>query len=85
MLGPIRRVRFTRAATRQAIIRENEGAKDNRDYMNLVQKSCQVFSSVMYGMRCESGTDTLWLQIEELEEMDACRTPRQKAQWQRKC
>ena len=30
-----------------------------RDYINLVQKSCQLYSSVMYCMRGESGKETL--------------------------
>ena len=32
--------------------------KTFRDYINLVQKSCQVYSSVMYWMREESGKET---------------------------
>ena len=31
-----------------------------RDYINLAQKSCQVYSSVMYCMRVESEKETLW-------------------------
>ena len=33
-----------------------------RDYINLVHMSCQVYSSVMYCMRVESGKETLWSQ-----------------------
>ena len=33
-----------------------------RDYINLGQKSCQVYSSVMYCMREESGKETSWSQ-----------------------
>ena len=44
-----------------------------RDNINLVPKSCQVFSSVMYCVRWESGQETSWSQtlIGELEEVDA--------------
>ena len=33
--------------------------RTHREYVNLVQKSCQVFSSVMYCMWRESGKETL--------------------------
>ena len=33
--------------------------RTRRDYINLVQKSCHVFSSVMYCIRGESGKETL--------------------------
>ena len=36
--------------------------KTYRDYINLVQKSCQVYSSVMSCMREDSGKETLWSQ-----------------------
>ena len=42
-----------------------------RDYINLVQKSRQVYSSFMYCTRWESGKETLVADIEELEKMDA--------------
>ena len=43
-----------------------------RDCINLVQKSCQVYSSVLYCMRGESGKETFMIaDKEELEEMDA--------------
>ena len=54
--------------------------KTNLDCINFVQKSRQVFSSVMHGTREESGKETLWSQtFEELEE-GRIRHPRQKAQ-----
>ena len=46
--------------------------KTYRDCINLVQKSCQVFSSVMFCTREVSGKgDILIADIEELEQMDA--------------
>ena len=42
------------------------------DCISLEQKSCQVYSSVLYCMRGESGKgDIMVADIEELEEMDA--------------
>ena len=45
--------------------------KTSRDYINLVRKSCQVFSSIMYCMRGGIWKgDIMVADIEELEEMD---------------
>ena len=40
-------------------------ANDLRDYIRLVPKSCQVYSSVMSCMRWESGKETFWSQTQE--------------------
>ena len=45
--------------------------KTNLDCSSLGQKSCLVYFSVVHFTRRDSGKETLWSQIEELEEMDA--------------
>ena len=45
--------------------------KTYQDYINLVLKSCQVYSSVMSRMRCGTWKGGMVANIEDLEKMDA--------------
>ena len=56
-----------------------------RDYITLVQKSCQAYSSVMYCMRRESGKETHWSQTLRSWNRWTHLKSMQKDSMQRKC